>query len=123
MPVAQPFPVEQVVVGAATLTVWVADTPDNRQQGLMWVESLPDGIDGMLFVFEETARVSFWMLNTLMPLDIWWFDGDGVLLGTTRMEPCESQPCRDYPSPGPVRYTIETPAGVFDFETGLLLGR
>ena len=87
----------------------------------MEVDTLPDGIDGMLFVFEDPGSRSFWMLNTLMPLDIWWFSPEATLLGSTFMEPCESQPCPDYPSPGRVLWALETPAGLFDFEIGSLL--
>lgn len=123
VPVVEPFPVEQVTVGDTTLTVWVAATGADRSQGLMEVEALPNGIDGMLFVFDRPEAYSFWMLNTLIPLDIWWIDEDGVLLGSTRMDPCEVQPCTSYPPPAPILYALETPAGVFGFDPGLLLRR
>jgi uncharacterized protein len=100
------------------VVVWVADTPDSREQGLMWVEALPDPVQGMLFVFESPRRASFWMLNTPLPLDIWWFAEDGRQVGMTTMEPCPQQPCSSYLSPGPVLWALETPAGAFDFEPG-----
>ncbi len=93
-------------------------TPEAQQQGLMGVEQLPEGMDGMLFTFEEAQPVSFTMRNTLLPLDIWWFDGDGVLLGSTEMEPCPETPCPTYPSLGPVRWALETVQGEHEFAAG-----
>ncbi len=55
--------------GQATFTVDVADDPQERAQGLMFVEQMPT-LAGMLFVYEEPQRVSFWMKNTLIPLDM-----------------------------------------------------
>lgn len=87
----------------------------------MGVEELPPGIDGMLFVFDDERPRSFWMLNTLIPLDIWWFDAGGVLLGSTFMEPCTTDPCPSYPSPGPTKWALETAAGEFEFPSGSIL--
>ena len=58
------------------------------------------------------------MRDTLIPLDLWWFDADGRLLGSTEMEPCPSEPCPDYGSPGEVGWALETPAGVADLAPG-----
>jgi uncharacterized membrane protein (UPF0127 family) len=110
-----------ITVGDEELTVLVADTPDERRQGLMGVDELPEGIDGMLFVFPTAGSVSFYMLETLIPLDIWWFGADGSLLGGTAMEPCPARPCVSYRSPGPVRWTLETPQGRYELEAGELL--
>lgn len=77
----------------------------------MGVRALPDDIDGMLFVFDGAAQVWFTMRDTLIDLDIWWFDASGRLIGSTPMVPCRQTPCRSYPSPGPVTWALETPAG------------
>jgi uncharacterized membrane protein (UPF0127 family) len=58
------------------------------------------------------------MLDTVIPLDVWWFDGDGVLVGTAEMEPCPSEPCTRYASPQPVMWVLETELGVYEFEVG-----
>lgn len=111
----------ELTIGGEELTVVVADRPEQRRQGLMEVEELPRGIEGMLFVFDPADSVFFHMLRTPMPLDIWWFDRDGVLLGWDRMQPCPEDPCVSYPSPGPIRWALETPAGRFDFQPGDVL--
>lgn len=103
------------------MTVAVADTPAQRRLGLMRIESLPDGLDGMLFVFETARSASFHMRDTLMPLDIWWFDEGGRLVGSTEMEPCPAEPCESYPSLGEVAWALETPSGEVDLEIGAAL--
>ncbi len=55
--------------------VEIADTPESRAKGLMGRKNLPDD-RGMLFVFEEPGIYSFWMKNTLVPLDIIWLNED-----------------------------------------------
>lgn len=72
----------------------------------------------MLFVFDEVRSASFGMRDTLIPLDIWWFDEDGHLVGSAEMEPCASVTCPSYRSPGEVFWALETPAGKWDLGPG-----
>ncbi len=73
----------------------VADTPAARARGLMGVEAVPDGV-GMLFLFPGQSAgggsPGFWMLDTLVPLDI-AFAADGVVVGVATMLPCPGPPC------------------------------
>lgn len=114
------LPTESVAVGDQTVLVAVADEPAEQGSGLMEVEDL-GRLDGMLFVYDHEAPATFFMLNTPMPLDIWWFDGDGVLVGTAEMDPCPFEPCTRYGSPEPVRWALETQLGEFEFEMGSVL--
>lgn len=111
----------EIEVGAHPMTVLVADTPSQRSQGLRGVDELPVGVDGMLFVFEAASTVTFGMRDTVMALDIWWFDEDGNLVGSAEMEPCSAEPCTDYRSPPGVKWALETPADEVDLDPGDLL--
>ena len=112
------LPTTELDVGDDTLEVWVADEPAERQQGLRAVAELPDGIDGMLFVFPEPKTPNFIMSGTPLPLEVWFFDPEGSLIGSHEMTPCPADPCPVYPAPGPVGWALETPAGERDFQRG-----
>jgi uncharacterized membrane protein (UPF0127 family) len=49
--------------------IWTADTPRRDAQGLMFVREMDDHA-GMLFLFPGDRRVSMWMKNTYIPLDM-----------------------------------------------------
>jgi uncharacterized membrane protein (UPF0127 family) len=103
------------------LQVWVADTPAERSEGLRDLSRLPAGIDGMLFVFPEPSIPTFVMDDTLIPLDVWFFDRLGSLIGVVEMQPCPDGGCPGHRAPGPVGWALETPAGAPDFAPGDLL--
>jgi uncharacterized membrane protein (UPF0127 family) len=84
--------------GRATFNVQIAETPSARQKGLMGVESLPEG-EGMAFLFDDPTDGAFWMKDTLIPLSIAFWEGDGRIVAVLDMEPCPSDPCPLY-SPG-----------------------
>ena len=115
------LPTTNVMVGDIELRVWVADDGAERSRGLRRVEALPDDIDGMLFVWETPTPATFVMADTLVPLDVWFFDDEGALIGTHAMTPCAEEPCPTYPAPGPVRWSLETPLEAQQFEEGARL--
>jgi uncharacterized membrane protein (UPF0127 family) len=100
-------------------SAWVelALTEAERQHGLMFRPRLsPD--DGMLFAYPEEGNHSFWMMNTLIPLDIAFFADDGTLLNVneTPMYPDPRNPGSNYAtsnSKGPARYVLEMNLGWF----------
>ncbi len=75
--------------GGVTLYCEIADTPASRSIGLMHrTRMAPDR--GMLFLFPEPGRWTFWMKNTKMPLDILWLDGNGTIVHRAdRVPVCE----------------------------------
>lgn len=99
-----------VELDGAPYTVAIADTPDKLSQGLMGVEVLSP-LDGMLFVYDSERVVSHWMKDTLIALDIAYFDSDGFLVSKTSMTTCLDDDCPSYPAAGPALYALEVPLG------------
>jgi uncharacterized membrane protein (UPF0127 family) len=62
--------------GRDTFRVWLALTPAEQQQGLMWIRQLPRE-QGMLFVLDAPRAMDMWMKNTYVALDMLFFDADG----------------------------------------------
>lgn len=92
-------------------TAELATTPAQQEHGLMERATLaPD--HGMLFVFPDEQPRTFWMKNTLIPLDILFFDAARRLVAIqAEAQPCRADPCPLYPSAVPARYVLELNAG------------
>ena len=114
---------ETLEIGSAVVKVEYARTVEEQARGLSNRESVPYGT-GMLFIFEEDGIRTFWMKDTLVPLDIAWIDSTGEVVGITESLTPESyfeDPPRLYPSPSPVQYVLEVPAGYFE-DAGVAVG-
>jgi uncharacterized membrane protein (UPF0127 family) len=96
----------------AALRVQVAKTSWQRERGLMGVTHLR-AHTGMLFIFERDEPVAFWMKDTLIPLDMIFVSGGGVVRAVYRNVAIVSAAAPDAEIPleqGVARYVIELPA-------------
>ena len=93
---------------AVEVSLEVAATPPERERGLMYRTSLAEG-RGMLFVFDEDRNHSFWMKNTLIPLDMLFIARDGTVVGIhANATPLSTA---DIAVGKPSRYVLEVPGG------------
>lgn len=109
-----------VEINNKKISIEIADSPEERQQGLMFRTSLSED-QGMLFIFEQSAQVSFWMKNTLIPLDIVFIDENKQIADIQTAQPCTADPCTLYKPPQPVLYVLEVNAG-FAEKYGIKVG-
>ncbi|MDR2964172.1 MAG: DUF192 domain-containing protein [Treponema sp.] len=93
----------------AVVKAEMAITQEERRQGLMYREKLPDG-EGMFFVFENDHILSFWMLNTSIPLSIAFITNNGSIIEIRELYPHDENSVF---SSRPARYALEVPQGWF----------
>ncbi|MFA5248613.1 MAG: DUF192 domain-containing protein [Patescibacteria group bacterium] len=95
----------------AVFDVEIASTPMEQMRGLMWRQSLSEN-SGMLFVFSRSEIQSFWMKNTLIPLDLVFIGDNGKVVDIKNdFLPCEKDPCDVYSSISPAKYVLEINSG------------
>ena len=101
-----------VKIGGERFSVEIADDEDERARGLMFRAKLAHQA-GMLFVHEQEAPRSYWMMNTRIPLDILYFDNALTLVTQRRDVPACTlgDRCPSYTSDAPARYVLELNAG------------
>jgi len=90
--------------------VEIADSWQQRQHGLMFRRVL-DKNRGMLFIFPDSRRRSFWMKNTHVPLSVAYIDEKGAILRILDMKPLDIS--ITYDSGQPARYALEMNRGWF----------
>ena len=71
------------------------------------------GYDGMEFRYDAPVDGGFWMRNTLIPLAVAFFDGDGAFISAQGMDPCPPDvvDCPSYKAARPFVHAIEVPRG------------
>ncbi len=100
-----------VTIGSSTFTVELAQTPTERETGLMNREILADNA-GMLFIFEDEHPRTFWMKNTKIPLDMIFIGKNKKITAIIHSAPpCKIDPCPTYSSIKPAMYVLEINGG------------
>ena len=113
--------ISSVEILGKSVNIEIADEYDELRKGLMFRESLAED-SGMLFIFEDEMIRSFWMKNTLIPLDLIFIDEDFVIVNIRENAvPCEEDPCPTYNSKEPAKYVLEVNAGYVE-EQGIKIG-
>lgn len=115
-----------VIAKGALFHVEVARTEAEKERGLMYRTSMPRDY-GMLFVFASDALRTFWMKDTLIPLDMIFIDSEKKVIKIWKnVPPCvlkgrDAERCSIYDSGSPVRYVLELNAGLSE-KIGLKVG-
>ena len=105
-----PFEITIEKQNSETTTFYVdlANTFDKRERGLMYVSSLPQD-KGMLFIYDKESRVSMWMKNTFIPLDMIFIDKKGTI--TEIVERPDTRSRVTTISSKPIKYVLEINLG------------
>ena len=80
------IPIIHLKIGNYTVTVEVVDKLETITLGLMYRNNLPEN-NGMLFIFDEPIKASFWNKNTQIALDIAFIDSQGTILEILQLNP------------------------------------
>ncbi len=86
--------------------VEIADNDEERQQWLMYREFMEKN-KAMLFIFPITKTYSFWMKNTIIPLDMIWIDEDLNIVDIQTAQPCKTDTCISYVPQKQSLYVLE----------------
>ena len=120
---ATPEPMAVVSVGGRTVRVVVSETLAERSRGLMHRPRMSKD-EGMIFLYrrdQSEPNLNFYMKNTLMSLDIAYFNSSGkfvnVVPATRAARPSEGDRV-NAPASGPAQFVLEMPIGWFK-ESGL----
>jgi uncharacterized protein len=100
----------ELKISNVPLKAEIADTPQASENGLMFRDSLPAD-QGMLFIFEQPRRASFWMRNTKIPLSIAYIDSAGKILEIKSMNPLDETVVPS--SSDQIAYALEANQGWF----------
>lgn len=109
------FPQGTIRVDDVVVQVQIADTEPRRVLGLMHQNELPYD-QGMIFIFDSVGQYSLWMRNVQFPLDMIWFDKDGVVVHIEeRVPPCltalEAMTCPSIAPEVDALYILEATGG------------
>jgi len=101
-----------ISIDGFSLAADLALTSEQKEKCISVKDKLREN-EAMLFVFEESAKHSFWMKDMKFPIDIMWLDSDGKVVHVEkRLEPCISVfTCTSYSPSRDSQFVLETVAG------------
>lgn len=94
-----------------TIDIELAENDDERRLGLMFRKTMADN-QGMFFIFPFDAMQSFWMKNTILPLDMLFINSDNEIVTIQRNTTPYAE--TSYPSSRPAKFVLEVNAGYAD---------
>lgn len=111
-----------ITINKLNLSVDIASTPEEQTKGLSIKESLEKN-EGMIFPYDTSQILSFWMKNMKFPIDILWLDADKrVVHIEENLEPCPPLgPCPSYSTDTLSQYVLEI-AGGLSRDNGIAIG-
>jgi uncharacterized membrane protein (UPF0127 family) len=111
-----------ITINGFNLIADVPTTPEGFQKGLDIKDNINEN-QGMLFVFKEPNKDSFWMHGMKFPIDIIWFDKYRKIVHVEHsLPPCITDlVCPSYSPEKSALYVLETKAG-FSERHGVKIG-
>jgi uncharacterized protein len=109
--------VAETAGGDKRFSIEVAEDPVSRQRGLMFRRTMDDD-RGMLFVFQQSSQLGFWMQNTPMPLDLLFIGEDGAVRAIEQGVPFSTDPIAP---PVRAQFVLELKAGTAE-KAGIAIG-
>jgi uncharacterized membrane protein (UPF0127 family) len=103
------LPRVSITAGFYQIDAQIAQTPSQREIGLMYRQTMPQH-EGMIFVFEEPAMQCFWMKNTHLPLSAAFVADNGEIVNIEDMKPYSTN---SHCSARAVRFVLEMQQGWF----------
>lgn len=95
-------------------SVEIAKTRASQAKGLMFRREMPED-KGMLFVYQDEQPRSFWMKNTLIPLDIIFLNENKEVVAIEKNAlPCEGDTCSSIKPQEKAQYVLELCANIAD---------
>lgn len=101
-----------IKIGEITLNIGIANTNEEREQGLSEKSGLKED-EGMLFIFENEGYYGFWMKDMNFPIDIAWLDKDKKIIHIENNISPETYP-KIFTPISPNLYVLETSANFFE---------
>ena len=96
----------QLCIDDHCINIALARTQAEQEQWLMFVKQMDDS-SGMLFIFNKADVYTFWMKNTLIPLDMIRINKQHEIIDIKHATPCTTEICATYEPQGPASYVLE----------------